>query len=116
MRMKFSKELVKGSTAMLVLSVLSGGAMYGYQIIKELEAASESAFSMNEGTLYPILHALEGEKYLEAFWEEGASARRRRYYRITEKGVKELERQKDEWKSFSSAIEKVLRGTSRYAR
>lgn len=113
--MKFSKELVKGSTAMLVLSVLSGGEMYGYQIIKELEARSDAAFSMNEGTLYPILHALEGEKYLEAAWEEGGSARRRRYYRITERGVRELERQRTEWSAFSSAVEKVL-GCTRYVR
>lgn len=113
--MKFSKELVKGSTAMLVLSVLSGGAMYGYQIIKELETRSDAAFCMNEGTLYPILHALEAEKYLEAYWEESISARRRRYYRITERGLKELERQKAEWKEFSSTVEKVLRGASRYA-
>ena len=113
--MKFSKELVKGSTAMLVLSVLSGGAMYGYQIIKELGAASEDAFSLNEGTLYPILHALEEEKYLEAYWEKSASARKRRYYRITERGIKELERQKTEWKEFSAAVGKVLGGT-RYAK
>ena len=57
--MKISKELIKGSTAMLVMSVLKKNDMYGYKIIKELELQSESVFELKEGTLYPILHALE---------------------------------------------------------
>ena len=62
--MKYSKELLKGSTPTLVLSILDGADLYGYRIIRELEARSENAFEMSEGTLYPILHALEKEKYL----------------------------------------------------
>lgn len=57
--MKISKELAKGSTGLLVLSVISKTDMYGYQIIKTLEVMSENVFSLNEGTLYPILHSLE---------------------------------------------------------
>ena len=62
--MKISKELIKGSTALLVLSVIAGKEMYGYQIIRELESLSEEVFSLNEGTLYPILHSLEKEGFL----------------------------------------------------
>ena len=54
--MSVNKELVKGSTSMLVLGVLEEKEMYGYQIIKELEQRSETVFSLKEGTLYPILH------------------------------------------------------------
>ncbi len=108
--MKLSKELVKGSTAMLVLSVLERREMYGYQIIKELETLSDGTFSLNEGTLYPILHALEEEKLLEARWEDTPSARKRRYYRVTDKGLKELAGKKAEWQIFSSAVDKVLVG------
>ena len=68
--MKISKELIKGSTAMLVMSVLKKNDMYGYKIIKELELQSESVFELKEGTLYPILHALEEENLLESYWEE----------------------------------------------
>ena len=57
--MKISKELVKGSTATLVLSVLKSKDMYGYVIIKEIALRSEHVFELKEGTLYPILHALE---------------------------------------------------------
>lgn len=113
--MKINKELVKGSTALLVLSVINGKEMYGYQIIKELERLSDATFSMNEGTLYPILHALEKEKLLEAYWEETESARKRKYYRITDKGVKELASKRQEWNAYASAVKKVLEGGACYA-
>ena len=63
--MSVNKELVKGSTSMLVLGVLEEKEMYGYQIIKELEQRSETVFSLKEGTLYPILHVLEQDGFLE---------------------------------------------------
>lgn len=56
--MRYSKELLKGSTPLLVMSVLDGKDLYGYRIIRELEVRSENVFQMSEGTLYPILHAL----------------------------------------------------------
>ncbi|MBQ8637966.1 MAG: PadR family transcriptional regulator [Lachnospiraceae bacterium] len=106
--MKVNKELMKGSTTMLVLSVLEKQEMYGYQIIKELERRSEDVFSMNEGTLYPILHAMEKEAYLEAYWEQSESARKRKYYRITQQGRKMLQKQKEEWKVYACAVGKVI--------
>lgn len=57
--MKVSKELLKGSTATLILSLLNEKPMYGYEMIKELESKSEGIFSFKEGTIYPILHTLE---------------------------------------------------------
>ncbi len=107
--MKISKELAKGSTALLVLSVISKRDMYGYQIIKTIEKESDEVFSMNEGTLYPILHSLEEEKCLESYWCE-AEGRKRKYYKITTKGIKELEGKEKEWKTFSTAVTKVLGG------
>lgn len=86
--MSVNKELVKGSTSMLVLGVLEEKEMYGYQIIKELEQRSETVFSLKEGTLYPILHVLEQDGFLEAYWEDTSSARKRRFYRITKKREK----------------------------
>lgn len=107
--MKISKELAKGSTALLVLSVISKRDMYGYEIIKTIENASEDVFSLNEGTLYPILHSLEADGSLEAYWCE-AEGRKRKYYKITEKGLKELESREKEWTVFSGAVKKVLGG------
>ena len=67
--MKISKELSTGTLPMLVLSVLGSEDLYGYRIIKTLEARSDNAFSLKEGTLYPILHALEQEGCLESYWD-----------------------------------------------
>ena len=80
--MKVSKELIKGSTSLLVMSVLKGKDLYGYRIIKELEIRSENAFEFKEGTLYPILHALEKEGFLESYWDE-IDGRKRKYYHLT---------------------------------
>ncbi|MFR5876431.1 MAG: PadR family transcriptional regulator [Eubacterium sp.] len=105
--MRYSKELLKGSTSTLVLSVLENKDLYGYRIIRELEIRSENAFEMSEGTLYPILHALEKEKMLEAYWNE-VDGRKRKYYHITKKGKKELAAKKEEWNSFSANVNRVL--------
>ena len=107
--MRIRKELAKGSTGLLVLSVLSRQELYGYQIIKTVELMSESVFQMNEGTLYPILHSLEKEGSLESYWCE-AEGRKRKYYKITESGLAELADKKREWQSFSGAVSKVLGG------
>ena len=64
--MNISKELAKGSTALMVLSVLSKENLYGYQIIRTVANLSDDVFQMNEGTLYPILHALEKNGMLES--------------------------------------------------
>ena len=93
--MKISKELVKGSTAILVLSVISRKPMYGYQIIREIEQLSDSVFHLN---------------YLDCYWEDSESGRKRKYYSLTDKGKKELAKQQREWMTFSTAVAKVIQG------
>ena len=66
--MKINKELLKGSTSMLVLSLLENENMYGYQMIKELSRKSKELFELKEGTLYPILHALEQKNYIISYF------------------------------------------------
>ena len=106
--MKISKELAKGSTGLLVLSVLAEEEMYGYRIIQVIASRSEDVFSMNEGTLYPILHALEKEGLLESYTAESDVGRKRKYYRITPGGMLFLKEKKDEWHMFSAAVDKVI--------
>lgn len=105
--MKISKELLKGSTPIMVMSVLKGKDMYGYIIIKELQKRSEDVFVLKEGTLYPILHALEKEGYLDSYWDEFDN-RKRKYYHLTRKGKKQLEAKKEEWQVYSKSVGKVL--------
>lgn len=108
--MNVKKELTKGSSALLVLSVLEKEDMYGYKIIKEIEMRSECVFTLKEGTLYPILHAFEKDGYVESYWEGKEGERRRKYYHLTKKGAKVLQDNKQEWVSYSRAVSKVLGG------
>ncbi|MBQ7595942.1 MAG: helix-turn-helix transcriptional regulator [Clostridia bacterium] len=105
--MSFNKELMKGSTAMLVLSVISGEDMYGYKIIKEIEMRSENVFALKEGTLYPILHAMEEEGLLASYWVD-VECRKRKYYHITHKGKNQLKEKREEFKVDSTAVDRVL--------
>lgn len=108
--MKVSKEMLKGSTVVLVLSLLEKEPMYGYQMTKEIEKKSNGVFSFKEGTLYPILHSLEADGRVEAYWWGEEGSRRRKYYKITEKGKNLLKEKQKEWVTFRSAVDKVISG------
>lgn len=105
--MKINKELLKGSTVGLVLKMLDQKDMYGYEIIKEMQQKSGGVFEFKEGTLYPILHSLETDELVIAYWEVKES-RNRKYYRITPKGQKQLSEKKREWNLFRNAVDGVL--------
>lgn len=109
--MKINKELLKGSTNMLVLSLLEKENMYGYQMIKEISKESNNVFELQEGTLYPILHGLEEKGFITSYWDE-TGTKKRKYYSITKKGKKQLKERKEEWKIFSNGINQVLGGVS----
>lgn len=109
--MKINKELLKGSTTMLVLNLISNKDMYGYQMIKELTEKSENVFELKEGTLYPILHSLEENNLITSYWED-SSGKKRKYYSITKEGRKYLKEKKEEWKIFSNGINLILGGVS----
>lgn len=106
--MKINKELLKGSTTVLILSLLNRKDMYGYEMIKEMEERSKNIFSFKEGTLYSILHSLENENYIEAYWDSSNGNRKRKYYKITDAGKKVLLEKEKEWKLFSSTVNNVL--------
>ena len=107
--MKIDKELMKGSTTMLILNLLAQENMYGYQMIKELSKKSQNVFEFQEGTLYPILHSLEEKELISSYWEE-STAKKRKYYSITDRGRKVLLDKKEEWKVFSEGISKAIGG------
>ena len=107
--LRISKELLKGSTTMLVLSLLKNENMYGYQMIKRLSVKSENVFELQEGTLYPILHNLESNNFITSYWDE-STGKKRKYYSITEEGKKHLQNKKEEWRIFSNGINLVVGG------
>ena len=108
--MKFDKGLMAGSGTLLVLSLLERSDMYGYQMIEELARRSNDTFQMKEGTLYPILHGLEKDKYLSAYQQEAPTGRVRKYYKLTKKGKKLLDEKRAEWEAFHKGVNSVLSG------
>ena len=108
--MTIDKTLLAGSTATLILKLLDGQDMYGYQIIEELARRSDNTFQLKAGTLYPLLHGLEKKGLLESYEQNADSARIRKYNHLTNKGRKFLKEKTAEWKEYSSAVSKVLEG------
>ncbi|MCP2604846.1 PadR family transcriptional regulator [Candidatus Aminicenantes bacterium AH-873-B07] len=101
--MKFFRELKKGSTKLLTLSVLKKEPMYGYQIIKEIKKLSKNYFDLAEGTLYPALHDLEKNSYIKSKWQKHRG-KKRKYYYITEKGLEFLGQTSKEWNLFAKNL------------
>ena len=99
-------------TQLLVMSLLAGEDMYGYQMIVELARRSDHTFEMKEGTLYPVLHGLEKDGYVEAYQQEAPTGRMRKYYHLTRKGGAMLKTEKEAWESYSGAINAVLHSSA----
>ena len=108
--MPIDKALMAGSTTLLVLSLLAEGEKYGYQMIAELVRRSDNTFQLKEGTLYPILHALEKEGRVKSFRREAENGRERKYYRITPTGLALLQDKAEEWRLFSEKVNAVVQG------
>jgi PadR family transcriptional regulator PadR len=106
-------QLLKGTTPLLVLTVIGDGELYGYEIAQKIRGRSGGAFAPSEGSLYPALHALEGDGALVATWRTSDKGPRRRYYRITPHGRGLLAEHEREWATFSQGIARTVGGESR---
>jgi PadR family transcriptional regulator PadR len=102
------RELKKGSIQLCILAVLGSKRKYGFQIIKELREASSGYYDLKEGTLYPALHLLEKRGYLKSEWVTQDKGMPRKYYVLTEKGVKALKEVKAEWNTMALRINEVM--------
>jgi PadR family transcriptional regulator PadR len=100
-------ETLKGHLDFLLLAIVADEPAHGYRIIEELKRRSGGTFSLPEGTVYPALHRLERAALLSSAWTE-AAGRRRRVYRLTGAGRRELALRKREWRSFAGAVDAVL--------
>ena len=97
----------KGSTELLILSLLGGRQRHGYEIGKLIELRSGGKLQFRIASLYPILCRLEDRALIAGRWVEKEGERRRRYYRLTPKGRKALREQRQVWKEFISALTRV---------
>ncbi len=105
--MKLMQQFKKGSTPLLILSVLEEESMYGYQIMRELETRSQGYFSLTAASLYPTLHKLEAKGLLSVEIKT-VNNRPRKYYFLTENGKKETVNLLNEMKTFIQHMDVLL--------
>src|SRR5262249_27307636 len=101
-------ELVKGTLSLLILSLLTRAAMYGYEIAATVHRETDGAFALKECSLYPALEKMQAEKLIVGEWEEKETGRTRRYYHITAKGRAALKEKEQSWVMLCRAVNRVL--------
>lgn len=104
-------QLVPGLLDLLVLKTVSLGAEHGYGILLRIEQISGSAFSIEQGALYPALYRLESQGYLSSEWGTSENNRRAKFYSLTSAGQRRLEDRQKDWNSLVSAMSNVLSTT-----
>ena len=105
--MSISKELVAASATPIVLSILARGESYGYAIIKQVRNVSDGQMQWTDGMLYPVLHRLESQRLVRSRWRTSETGRKRKYYRLTKKGIAALQRSQGQWKLVNSTLAKL---------
>lgn len=98
---------MSGVPELLVLRLLAGQEMYGYEIVRAVKLVTDEAISLGEGVIYPVLHGLEKSGALKAK-RKPVNGRTRVYYSLTSKGRRRFERLTSEWDRVSSGIRSAL--------
>jgi PadR family transcriptional regulator PadR len=109
-------DLKKGSAEFLVLSLLEHEPRHGYELQKLIESRSKGVLVFHVASLYPLLYRLEERGWIAGRWVEKAGERRRRFYRLTAAGQSALESQRDSWREFVTAINRVAGSAAAGAR
>lgn len=106
--MDISKDLIAASATPLILAILKKQDSYGYDIIKRVKKASDDNIVWTEGMLYPVLHRLEEKRMIESYWKISDVGRKRKYYRLKDGGLEELERLKEQWEVVHATMLKEI--------
>lgn len=101
-------DLLQGTLDLLILKTVALQPLHGYGIARRIQTVSDEVFQVNQGSLYPALHRLENEGWIDAEWRETDTNRRAKYYRLTRKGRKKLNLEEANWDRVSAAINRVL--------
>jgi transcriptional regulator len=102
-----TEALKKGSTEFLILSLLVVESRHGYELQKLIESRSRGVLTFNVASLYPLLYRMEDRGWIVGRWVEKAGERRRRFYTLTAAGREALEAQRESWREFVTAINRV---------
>ncbi len=102
-------DLVQGTLDLLILRTLELEAKHGWAIAKRIQQVSGDVLQVQQGSLYPALHRLEQQAWIESEWAEAESGRQAKFYRLTKAGRAQLERETESWARLSGAINLVLK-------
>ena len=106
-----STELLQGTVDLLILKVLSLEPMHGWAIAQRINQLSKEVLRVNQSALYPALHRLEHQAWIEAEWGESENNRRAKYYSLTKAGRARLKAEEQSWDRLSAAVQVVLKTT-----
>jgi PadR family transcriptional regulator PadR len=102
-------ELLQGTLDMLVLRTLQWGPQHGHGIGLAIRNSSQDVLRVEHGSLYPALHRLRREGWIDCDWKVSENNQRARYYRLTAKGKKRLAAEESRWNQMVEAIARVMR-------
>jgi len=105
-------SLMRGTLDLLILKSLSWGPRHGYAVAEWIEQATRTTLLVGEGTLYPALHRLERQGYVEAEWGLSENNRNAKFYRLSSAGRRRLRAGSSSWHAFVDAAGRALRATS----
>lgn len=105
---RFSSELVRSTTDLVILTLLRDRPMYGYEILVSLADRGNGEFRFRQGTLYPLLYRLEREGWIRARWETPPTGKKRKVYALTAEGSKVQRERNAEWRRFTEAVNSIL--------
>jgi PadR family transcriptional regulator PadR len=101
-------ELVQGTLDMLILKTLQWGSQHGHGIGVAIRAGSGDALDIDHGSLYPALHRLKRQGWLDAEWKLTENNQRAKYYTLTASGRKQLSAERSRWRASLTAIARIM--------
>jgi transcriptional regulator len=105
-------DLLQGTLDLLILNTISREPLHGWGIGKRIQQLSNDVLSFGQGSLYPALHRLEQQGWIQAEWKDSDLGRAAKFYALTPEGRKQLERELKSWDRLSSAVQLVIRGAA----
>jgi PadR family transcriptional regulator PadR len=102
-------DVLQGTLDLLILRTLENGPRHGWAISERIQQISQDVLRVNQGSLYPAMHRLEHEGWIEAEWGVSELGRRARFYNLTAAGRKQLEKETENWGRLTTAIGRVLK-------
>jgi PadR family transcriptional regulator PadR len=101
-------DLLQGTLDLLILKTLAPGPEHGWRISQRIQQVSEDVLRVNQGSLYPALHRLEDQGWIESEWGVSDTNREAKFYRLTKAGHRQLQRETESWERMTAAVARIL--------